>query len=267
MSNTIPFLKWAGGKRWLLTIIDEILPSEYNVYVEPFLGSGAVYFHVNPTLAILNDVNKDLINAYIQVRDNYKKVEELLSNHQIKHSKEYYYNVRGELPICDIQRAANFIYLNRTCFNGLYRVNRQGIFNVPKGSKDKVLLESDNFSEISILLKNATLFNTDFENVIDESNEGDILFVDPPYTVNHNNNGFIKYNENLFSWDDQLRLAESVLKASERGVQIIMTNADHESIRNLYKNHFQTISLKRNSVMASKSGFRGETTELLIKNI
>ncbi|MEX2411863.1 MAG: Dam family site-specific DNA-(adenine-N6)-methyltransferase [Candidatus Paceibacterota bacterium] len=267
MIQILPFLKWAGGKRWLLSIIDDLLPSGYNDYIEPFLGSGAVFFHLRPKNAILNDINTDLINTYIQIRDNYDELENFLMEHQFSHSDEYYYKIRGIIPNCKIQRASNFIYLNRTCFNGLYRVNKNGVFNVPKGSKDKVLLESDKFSEISTLLKNTTLKNIDFEKVIDDANEGDFVFIDPPYTVNHNNNGFIKYNEMLFSWDDQLRLSNSIISASQRGVSFIMTNADHESIRSLYNDHFETHSLTRNSVMASKSNFRGKTTELLVKNI
>jgi DNA adenine methylase len=265
--STTPFLKWPGGKRWLVAGRPELFNIREERYIEPFLGSGAVYFHVRPARAILSDLNADLVNVYAAVREDWASVSEALSAHAKKHSTAHYYEVRGgrtKLAMAD--EAARLIYLNRTCWNGLYRVNRQGFFNVPIGTKDSVILENDNFSAISNLLKQAEICQCDFEESIDQALEGDFIFADPPYTVRHNFNGFIKYNEKLFSWDDQVRLRDALVRADLRGARILMTNADHESIRSLYDGIFRQESISRNSVLAGKGGNRGVVTELLIRN-
>jgi DNA adenine methylase len=161
-------------------------------------------------------------------------------------------------------RAARFIYLNRTCWNGLYRVNKLGKFNVPKGTKQSVILDTDCFSVTSRLLRNAILLDGDFEKIIDQAKERDLLFIDPPYTVRHNNNSFIEYNEKLFSWADQKRLFISLKRAKERNVLIVSTNANSKSIRKLYGGTFKTKVVSRHSVISSKSESRGKFEELII---
>ncbi|ASJ24783.1 site-specific DNA-methyltransferase (adenine-specific) [Laribacter hongkongensis] len=164
-----------------------------------------------------------------------------------------------------IQRASRLIYLNRTCFNGIYRVNKEGKFNVPRGSKSKVLLEGDDFKSISAVLQSAELRVSDFEVLIDEAVANDFVFADPPYTVRHNYNGFIKYNEVLFSWGDQKRLAAALLRAASRGVKVICTNANHESIRALYNSkEFELIQVSRNSSISAKSSSRKSFEELIV---
>lgn len=262
-----PFLTWPGGKRWLVHNYPEIFPDEYNVYIEPFLGSGSVFFHLNPQNAMLSDINESLIDTYSALKLNWSNVMEHLEFHHKNHSEEYYYNIRDLRPIELETRAARFIYLNRTCFNGIYRVNKQGLFNVPIGSKKNVILPTDNFEEISKRLQNATLLNLDYEVLIDKANKNDLIFVDPPYTVNHNDNGFIQYNEKLFSWSDQVRLCNSLVRARDRGAKIIVTNANHESVRNLYLEHnfeFQVVS--RFSGISSKAKGRKKFEELVIKS-
>ncbi len=260
-----PFLKWPGGKRWFVKQYADVLPECFNRYIEPFLGSGAVYFHLAPENAILADLNADLINTYHVVRDYSGLLEELLQFHQKKHSSAYYYHMRDVIPGDPVARAARFIYLNRTCWNGLYRVNRRGEFNVPIGTKNSVLLDSDNFTALSSLLRSATIHVAEFEELINLAVRGDFIFVDPPYTVKHNNNGFLKYNEHMFSWSDQIRLAESLTHASRRGARFVMTNADHASIRELYSN-FTCHSVRRCSVLSGNAHARGLTTELIITN-
>jgi len=174
--------------------------------------------------------------------------------------------MRETRPTSSLQKAARFIYLNRTCWNGLYRVNKKGEFNVPIGTKSKVIMESDNFQEISRMLKNMEIYVSDFEVTIDKATSGDFIFIDPPYTVKHNLNGFLKYNETIFSWEDQVRLQKSVKRAINRGVSVLILNADHNSIIDLYKDTGKMIKLERASVIAGDSGARGIYSELAINS-
>lgn len=258
-----PLLKWAGGKRWLVIADHLPVPISYKRYVEPFLGSGAVFFHLEPEVSVLSDLNSDLINLYKVVRDNPRDFAQMMRAHHNMHTREYYYEVRSKSYETPEEAAARFLYLNRTCWNGLYRVNKRGQFNVPIGTKQSVVMSNDDFYAVSSALKHAELRNEDFESVIDETQRGDFLFVDPPYTVQHNFNGFLKYNEHIFSWQDQVRLSQSLHRAANRGVYIALTNADHESVRNLYEDKFQYKSLIRQSVLAGNSLRRGRTTEAI----
>lgn len=265
--SSLPFLKWAGGKRWLVKNYKEFFPKKYNAYIEPFLGSGSVFFHMHPTKAILSDVNSELITTYKVIQNSWQEVIEQLKIHQIHHSKEYYYTIRAQEPINDIDIASRMLYLNRTCFNAIYRVNKNGKFNVPIGTKNNVLLDTDNFKTLSTFLKNATILNTDFESTLLKAKDGDFVYVDPPYTVKHNDNGFVKYNENLFSWDDQIRLMKACAAAKERGAKIMISNADHESIHDIYQGFGQIEIVNRHSVIAASSDKRKRTTEVLILSV
>ncbi len=264
--NFSPFLKWAGGKRWLASAYAELLPTSYKRYYEVFLGGGAVFFSMRPQHATLSDLNEELIECYSVLRDEWENVVERLHHHQNHHSKNYYYEVRSSKPKLLANRAARFIYLNRTCWNGLYRVNLKGEFNVPVGTKTNVLLEADNFKELSALLKKTELLAADFEEVIDRARSGDFIFADPPYTVRHNFNGFVKYNEKIFHWEDQVRLRDCLVRASKRGCLVLLTNANHPSVIELYENDFELISLSRSSVIAADSKNRGMYEELVVKN-
>lgn len=265
--TTAPFLKWPGGKRWFVSNYARFLPKSFKRYVEPFLGAGSVFFHLKPARALLSDINEDLINAYRVINDNWAVLEDLLRQHQKCHGARYYYRIRDTEPVDSLSRAARFIYLNRTCFNGIYRVNLQGKFNVPKGTKDTVLFETDKFIEIARCLTNVELRATDFECVVDDANKGDFVFADPPYTVRHNINGFLKYNETLFSWSDQERLARALARARNRGATIVGTNANHKSVRELYKAHrFRLSVLSRFSCISASSRDRRQFDELLIRS-
>lgn len=261
-----PFLKWAGGKRWLINKAADLLPQkdEMNRYIEPFLGSAAVFFHVQPNNGLLSDINSDLINTYIVVRDHWQDLLDVLIAYDKKHSHHFYYEIRASKPRNLIKKAARFIYLNRTCWNGLYRVNRKGEFNVPIGTKTRVILSEDNFANVSSLLSNIEIQTADFETSINQAIEGDFLFIDPPYTVKHNLNGFVKYNENIFSWDDQIRLRNAIQRAANRGAKILMLNADHSSIKRLYSGIGTKTTLDRASVIAGTSSARGIYSELAI---
>lgn len=194
-----PILKWAGGKRWLIRAKPQLFSLSYARYVEPFVGSGAIYFHLSPQAAMLGDKNVELINLYQAIKDDWRKVHQLLRVHADLHNDAYYYEIRSQKPLCAAGRAARFLYLNRTCFNGLYRENRKGEFNVPRGTKDTVLFPDDNFESLASLLSGAELYSGDFERLLRRVKVGDLVFVDPPYTVKHNANGFVRYNEKIFS--------------------------------------------------------------------
>lgn len=259
-----PFLKWAGGKRWFVQNYESLIPSDYGRYIEPFLGSGAVFFHLRPKHALLGDANKELIETYQAIQEDWESVFRYLKMHQKNHSQDYYYYMRKLKPRRRASRAARFIYLNRTCWNGLFRVNLNGVFNVPIGTKSSVIFEDDCFDEISEALCYARLFSCDFECLIDEAVQSDLVFVDPPYTVQHNHNGFIKYNEKLFSWYDQERLFYALNRAKKRGAIIVGTNAYHQSVMDLYEHSFRTITVSRNSTISSKAESRREFEELII---
>ena len=236
----------------------------FDRYVEPFLGGGAGYFALRPASALLADVNEELINLYRQVAAEPQLISDGLERLAKKHSKTFYYEMRASKPSYPLDRALRTLYLNRTCWNGLYRLNKQGIFNVPIGTKDKVKLLTDDFVGISELLKNAVLLVSDFEKVLSETGRGDLVFIDPPYTVKHNMNGFLKYNESIFTWADQERLAIAATLASKRGAHVIVANADHSSIHELYRGSRRLVSLPRSSVLAASAQYRSKTTELLI---
>lgn len=261
-----PFLRWAGGKRWLTSGHAELFPNEFGSYFEPFLGSGSVYFYLQPEKAVLSDLNEELIDCYIAIRDDWQLVYQLLEAHSKLHCSEYYYQVRANYPVTLAAKAARFIYLNRTCWNGLYRVNASGKFNVPIGTKKTALLDGDNFERLAQHFKGAEFISNDFEVVIDRAKSNDFIFVDPPYTVKHNYNGFIGYNEKIFRWEDQMRLAECLKSAHQRGCKLMLTNANHNSIRDLYKDYFEIIELSRYSTIAGISSNRGIYEEVVIKN-
>ena len=263
--NQIPFLKWAGGKRWLVEHHAGIFPPCSGKYIEPFLGAGSVFFHLCPKHASLSDSNRELIDTYRAVRNNWRLVLKHLKKHEANHSDAYYYHLRSTSPKALTTKAARFIYLNRTCFNGIYRVNLQGKFNVPRGTRNSVLFETDDFEALSGVLQNVELRVCDFEEMIDQAESGDLVFADPPYTVRHNKNAFVKYNEKLFSWDDQIRLANSLIKAAGRGVKIIATNAYHPCVLDLYRGFFDLKPIYRKSHISANKKYRGNFEELLIQ--
>lgn len=259
-----PFLKWAGGKRWATNILLELAPKDFTTYREPFLGGGSLFFALRPKSAVLSDLNRDLINAYRFVRDDSARIDRWLNRLQAVHSKDVYYKMRERMPLSDLGSAIRFIYLNRTCWNGLYRVNRQGKFNVPIGSKSAV---SYNYglTHHAGALSGTELIAEDFEIAINRASVGDFLYVDPPYTVRHNTNGFLKYNEHIFSWEDQERLKNSLDRAIKRGAKVLISNAAHASIRDLYAGLGEIFEIERSSILAADPKFRRKEGEVIVK--
>jgi DNA adenine methylase len=260
-------LRWAGGKTWLAKQLETFLPKTFVNYHEPFLGGGSVFFNLKlEHKSFLSDSNSDLINAHLQLRDNPEGVLRVLE--RFENTPSGYYRVRGMTCTSATEKAARFIFLNRTCFNGLYRVNRQGEFNVPYGFKSyRQLFEPDRFRRLSKLLKFATLWCGDFEDSLINIGEGDLVFLDPPYTVSHIKNGFVKYNEKLFSWEDQERLASFIRKICSRGAYYILTNAKHKSVRDLFGRIDSPVTVCRSSVIGGRGAVRGKTEEYVFSNV
>lgn len=258
----LPFLKWAGGKRWLTKRIADRLP-EFRTYHEPFLGGAAVFWSILPREARLSDSNAELIETYLVVRDAPLELRDRLAMHQLEHSDRYYYDVRASDERDSVSRAARFLYLNRTCWNGLYRVNKMGKFNVPKGTKDLIYDPEEDWLALSNALRSAHISCLDFEDAIDAAAAGDFVYADPPYTVKHNMNGFVKYNQDIFSWADQVRLRDAAIRARARGVNISISNADHPSIWDIYADAAEIEVVNRPSVISGLPKGRSRTTEVV----
>ena len=239
-----PLFRWAGGKRRLVSQILPFLPLKYNHYYEPFCGGAALFFELRPTDATLGDKNEELINCYQQVKEHPEEVVTAL--HKLKNTKTDYYEIRGYIPKSDVGRAARLIYLMALSFNGIYRVNSDGKFNVPYGSKNKRKFDFERIRNVSKALANVELVHGDFETTVERARKGDLVYFDPPYTVAHGNNGFIQYNEKIFSWADQVKLAKLAKQLAERGCNVIISNAAHTSIGEIYS-AFKTQIVVRHS--------------------
>jgi len=260
----IPLIKWPGGKRALLSHILPLIPRVSGRYFEPFVGGGAVFFAHLPANALLSDNNAELINCYSQVRDNPAKVIAYLS--KLKNTKEDYYRIREDIPTEPVSRAGRLIYLTTLAFNGIHRLNLTGQFNVPYGHKTHLNpCPKEKILAVSQALKSATLIACDFAKAVSKAKKGDIVYMDPPYTVAHQNNGFIKYNSKIFSWDDQIRLADLCVNLSKRGCRVIISNADHPSIHKLYSK-FKVKRVERVSRIAASGAYRGKITECIFHN-
>lgn len=260
-----PFIKWPGGKRWAASQIAELIAvSLSGTYFEPFLGGGAVFFHLRPLKAVLADVNEDLIATYRTVRRDRSAVIGRLRRYRV--TEEDYYRMRERSPTDPVARAARFLYLNRTAFGGVYRLNLEGRFNVPYGGGERtpaILWQTDILAHAARALRKAQLKVSDFESILNQARTGDVAYCDPTYTVAHDNNGFVRYNERNFSWSDQKRLAAAAAAATRRGATVIISNAHHASIRELYP-AAQFITLTRISRITPKASHRRPVDELLI---
>ncbi len=263
-----PFLRWAGGKRWLINEINRLIDGHtFKNYYEPFLGSASIFFNINSSFdkVFLNDLNEDLIRTYQEVKTNVNDVIRFLK--EFPNNKTFYYDVRKKHFKNNSKKAAQFIYLNHTSYNGIYRVNSKGEYNVPYGYKKNYIIDIDSLKKCSQKLQNTILSAGDFSKFIDFIQEGDLVFLDPPYTVSHNNNGFIEYNKNLFSLEDQYRLGELIDKIKEKKAFYILTNAAHKTIDNIFNKGDYKYTLTRSSTIGGKNAKRGSIEEYLFTNI
>ncbi|AFY57091.1 DNA adenine methylase Dam [Rivularia sp. PCC 7116] len=264
-----PFLKWAGGKSKLIPQIRIYLPEAqtYKNYYEPFLGGGAVFFHLQPYAAMLTDVNSELIDTYNCVKNNLEELISLLKIHENNHSKEYYYSLRQTLVKTDLEKAARLIYLNKTCFNGLYRVNSKGQFNVPLGRyKNPKICPIELLYSACETLQLAQIRQADFSEVLDyATSSDDFVFFDPPYHPISSTSYFTAYSRNSFTKDDQIRLRDTCAELASRGVKIMVCNSDCQFIKELYTEiNFKIFPIKAPRVINSNIKNRGTIHELLI---
>lgn len=277
MSNNVkvaPFLKWAGGKRQLLNQIKERMPKEYNDYYEPFIGGGAVLFELQPEKATINDINISLINVYRQVKDNTEEFIELvkkLDSEMWEDGKEYYLDIREKYndkllkKEYDLELAALFTFMNKHCFNGLYRVNKKGLFNVPYNKSRRTSIEEDDVRETAKYLKTVNILEGDFEKACKDAKKGDFIFFDSPYAP-LNPTSFEAYTKEGFDLDSHKRLAKLYDELTERGCYCMLTNHNTEFINELYSNKgykIDVVSVKR-MINSDASNRKGE--EVIICN-
>lgn len=260
-----PFLKWAGGKSQLIQQYIRYFPEDFKTYYEPFLGGGALFFYLNPPSAVLTDINAELVNAYCCVRDNVEELIALLDVHQLKHCKEYYYQVRQWNRLTGIEKAARLIYLNKTCFNGLYRENSKGEFNVPFGQyKNPKICNPLLLRSVSAALKKAQIEVRSFEDILNHASScNDFVYFDPPYHPISPTSNFTAYSRDAFSQDDQIKLQAVFRELARRGVKVMLSNSDCIFIRELYRD-FNIYSISASRVINSKASKRGRISEVLI---
>lgn len=262
-----PFLKWAGGKGRLIQQYEAFFPNYFERYYEPFLGGGAIFFHLHECShhSILMDINPELVNVYRCVRNQVDAVIDRLYEHQNHHCKEYYYYVRGQISLNEIERAARLIYLNKTCFNGLYRENSQGKFNVPIGRyKDPRICNPELLKVASIALQKSELLVQPFDTVVDYvRSRRDFVYFDPPYHPISATSCFTAYNRYSFTPEDQIRLRDVFAELARRGIKVMLSNSDCPFIRDLYSD-FQIHTIYAARAINSKAQKRGKITELLI---
>lgn len=263
------FLRWVGGKRYLVWRLKPYVPENLNGarYHEPFAGAANLYFALAPRKASLSDLNEHLIACYSQIRTNHQKVAAHLREHVRNNSEEYYYEVRRiyNRSSAGPAQAARFIYLNRTCFNGVFRVNTDGEFNVPYGDKSNPIFPgTSDLAQISASLAKARLTACDYERALSKAEQDDFVYLDPPYPPLNGTANFTHYTADRFDSDNQLRLSAAVKQLSKRGVRFLMTNADLPQIRELYRPfHVAEISVTR---YVSCKGARHRVGELVITN-
>jgi DNA adenine methylase len=257
-----PFLKWAGGKQWLAPIASAIIqPGTTSRYFEPFLGGGALFFAAQPAHAVLSDLNAELICTYAALRDEVDPLIAELSRYP--HDRDFFLAMRSKRPRSPVRTAARVIYLNKTAFNGMYRVNARGEFNVPFGSyRSPTICQEERLRDAAAALRCADLRCADFADATADAQAGDLVFFDPPYVTGHHNNGFRKYNAQIFSWHCQERLRDVTVELVRRGVRIAMTNADHPSLRALFAGMYVT-PVRRQSLINSSAADRGPVREAL----
>lgn len=245
-----PFLRWAGGKTRSTPFLRELLPSNFpstDLYYEPFLGAGSLFFHIELQKAVLSDNNKDLIECYRAVQKNPNIISKYLNQHLTKTCEEYYYKMRHEYNNIrpSIFKAGLFIYLNKTCFNGLWRVNKKGEFNVPYGFKEPPYLPSkEALIKNSLALSNANLFHKDYREAVKDAKKGDFVYFDPPYPPLNGTSYFTHYTKERFTKEDHVKLAILAKELTNRECHVLISNADIPFIRSLYEGDFNICELE-----------------------
>ena len=271
-----PFVKWAGGKRQIITSLEKYLPKKFNTYFEPFLGGGALLFHLlnqGPNLKCgISDLNSDLILAYITIRDKVEQLVESLEKHSGKYfadQSSYYYSVRESAPKHQIEKASRLLFLNKTCFNGLYRVNSRGEFNVPLGRyTNPSIVNKENLISVSKILqsKNIAIRCQDFAAVLDGAKKDDFVYFDPPYQPISKTANFTSYTKCEFTYNDLERLADLCQKLDKKDCKVLLSNSNTKEVKNLFSSKWKIVEIAANRAINSNSKKRTGHSELLIKN-
>ena len=272
-----PFVKWAGGKRQLIPILNQNIPSRFGTYHEPFIGGGALLFHVltqkSNQHCSISDLNSDLVLAYTTIRDKIDQLISSLENHEKNYrqdSSTYYYNIRDQSPKDDIEKTSRLIFLNRTCFNGLYRVNSKGKFNVPLGRyTNPNIVNEQNLRSVSNLLKTShiSIKCRDFEGVLDDAKRGDFVYFDPPYQPVSSTANFTSYTNKDFTSDDLMRLCNLCKRLDSKGCHVMLSNSHSKEVVKLFSGKpWKTTKIRANRAINSNSNRRTGHFELLIKN-
>jgi len=269
----MPFVKWVGGKRQLLVEIKQHIPNQFSKYYEPFIGGGAVLFHLQPKNAIINDSNKELVNLYKVIKESSEELIEDLKTHE--NEEKYFYNIRGVdrekekySELNNIQRASRIIFLNKTCYNGLFRVNSSGEFNSPFGRyKNPNIINEITIKAVANYLNNnkIQILNTDYEKSLLKIKKEAFVYFDPPYDPISDSSNFTGYTKKGFDKTEQERLKKVCDKLNDKGVKFLLSNSSTEFIRGLYKK-YNILSIKAKRIINSKGSGRGEITEVLVKN-
>lgn len=269
-SETYPIVKWVGGKRQLMFELIKNMPKSYNRYFEPFIGGGALFFELQPKQAYISDMNEELINLYSVVRDNVYELIKDLSKHEV--SKEYFLEIRNidrteqYTELSDVERASRFIYLNRTCFNGMYRVNSQGQFNVPFGHyKNPRIIDENNLLNCSELLKKTEIKCADFSEILTKVKKGDLVYFDPPYVPLNETSSFTSYTKDGFDINMQFKLRDVCDELDNKGVKFMLSNSDTKLVNELYVNYEIKKVFASRQINANADG-RGKITEVLVRN-
>lgn len=275
-----PFVKWAGGKTQLIPSLSKYIPPKFNRYLEPFLGGAAFFFYLSSDVnlrfkPLLADTNMELVNTYKVIRNSVDELVKILKYHQVQYNLspyDYYYELRARVkPLTEVESAARFIALNKTCYNGLYRVNKRGIFNVPMGRyKNPLICDSSNLRNVSLLFRKleTSLIASDYESfLVNNAQEGDFIYLDPPYNPVSTTANFTGYTKVGFNREDQDRLANVFQQLDRRNCNVLLSNSETPYVRKLYEKfaeYMVTIEVKRqiNSNATKRSGHR----ELLIRN-
>jgi DNA adenine methylase len=276
-STPKPFVKWAGGKRQLIPELEKHLPEKFNSYFEPFLGGGALLFHLiskNQNLkGYVSDLNSDLVLAYVTIRDNLDGLLKSLQKHSDNYfsdSKSYYYSVRESNPKSQIEKVSRLLFLNRTCFNGLYRVNSKGKFNVPLGRySNPNIVQKENLESVNQFLnQNKIIIKCqDFSSTIERAKKGDFVYFDPPYQPVSKTANFTSYTNGNFGLNDLKRLATISNELAKKGVNVLLSNSSSKQVRDLFSAKYWEINkIEANRAINSDSNKRTGHAELLIKN-
>lgn len=265
-----PFVKWAGGKSQLLVELTKRMPRSYKRYWEPFIGGGAFFFHVAPPAASISDTNDELIETYKVVRDDVESLIVELSNH--RYDKEYYYSVRewdrseNFKDLAAVKRAARFIFLNKTCFNGLHRVNSKGHFNVPFGAyTNPTIVAAENLRNCSRVLQATEISVGDYSSILDSVERGDFVYLDPPYAPLNSTSSFTAYTAQGFGRAEQDALVEFCHRLDKKGVLFMLSNSSRPEMLELYRD-FQVESVTATRAINSKGSARGVVAEILVRN-